>query len=330
MRRLGFILLLIVPVALTQPAALLAKGGAQTLPAPPPQRLPRPVSEIERALLISIDGCRPDLLLRADAPNIRKLMKSGSYHFWARTIPAAITLPSHASMLTGVVPEKHGITFNTDQGDDNDSARPKVPTIFEIAQKYDVSNALVAGKAKFDTFGQIGHVGRAWIKDATDEEVASAAVQMIRDYRPELLFVHFPGNDRAGHKLGWAAPEQIAAIENIDKQFGKVLAQLDEEKLRDETVIIVTADHGGAGRGHGISGGGAPPDDPRSQHIPWIINGPGIRKDYDLSQDPRLTLRTMDTFATLCWLLGMQPDGAIDGKPIKLALQQRGELLESK
>src|SRR5436190_24155017 len=98
-RRLGFILLLILPLALAQPSTLLAKGGPQTQPnSPPPVRIPKPVPEIERALLISIDGCRPDLLLRADAPNIRKLMKTGSFHFWARTIPAAITLPSHASM----------------------------------------------------------------------------------------------------------------------------------------------------------------------------------------------------------------------------------------
>ena len=64
-RRLGFILLLILPLALAQPSTLLAKGGPQTQPnSPPPVRIPKPVPEIERALLISIDGCRPDLLLQ--------------------------------------------------------------------------------------------------------------------------------------------------------------------------------------------------------------------------------------------------------------------------
>jgi hypothetical protein len=36
----------------------------------------------------------------------------------------------------------------------------------------------------------------------------------------------------------------------------------------------------------------------------------------------------MDTFATLCYLLGLQPEGNIDGKPVVLAIEQRGELLE--
>jgi len=62
----------------------------------------RPVPAIERALIISIDGLRPDLLTRAETPAIHKLIKTGCFSFWARTVPAAITLPSHTSMLTGV------------------------------------------------------------------------------------------------------------------------------------------------------------------------------------------------------------------------------------
>lgn len=290
-------------------------------------RLERPVPQITHAVLISIDGCRPDVLLRAKAPNVRKLMDAGSYTFWARTVPAAVTLPSHASMLTGVTPDQHGITWNAEPKDPN-IARPRVPTIFEIAMRYGMTTAVVAGKSKFDSFAQVGHIGKAWTKAAKDDEVAAQASQMIRDYKPEVMLVHFPGCDAVGHIQGWACPEQVAAVENIDTQIGKVVAAIDSAGLRDETVILVTADHGGAGRGHGISGGGAAPDDPRSQHIPWIISGPGIRKNYDLSQDPRLIVRTMDTFATLCHLLGIQPDGAIDGKPILLVLEQRGQLLE--
>src|SRR5690242_8821085 len=99
--------------------------AAEPAPTTKPQR---PIPEAEHVLLISIDGCRPDVLLRAKTPNVHKLVESGSYTFWARTIPPAITLPAHASMLTGVTPEKHGITWNK-QVEDADIARPKVPTI---------------------------------------------------------------------------------------------------------------------------------------------------------------------------------------------------------
>src|SRR6476660_1162779 len=76
-------------------------SAAEPAPTTKPQR---PIPESEHVLLISIDGCRPDVLLRAKTPNVHKLVESGSYTFWARTIPPAITLPAHASMITGVTP----------------------------------------------------------------------------------------------------------------------------------------------------------------------------------------------------------------------------------
>src|SRR5262252_2056340 len=61
----------------------------------------RPVEAIDRVLIISIDGLRPDLLLRAAMPRVRGLCSDGSYTFWAETTPEAYTLPCHISMLTG-------------------------------------------------------------------------------------------------------------------------------------------------------------------------------------------------------------------------------------
>jgi hypothetical protein len=322
-RRVFLLCALLVPVATWCGDARAESAQTQ------PTRLPRPVPEIERAILISIDGCRPDVLLRARTPNVRSLMEQGSYTFWATTVPVAVTLPAHASMITGVLPEKHGITWNNQVGEDAEVTHPKVPTIFEIAMRYGMSTALVAGKSKFDTFARVGHVGKAWTQAATDDKVGEAAIAMLRDYRPELLMVHFPGADKAGHAVGFATPKQVEMLEGIDVQIGKIVDTLEDLGLRDNTVILITSDHGGQGRGHGISSGStAPPDDPRSQHIPWILSGPGIRKNYDLSQDPRLHVRTMDTFATLCHLLGLQPDGEIDGKPVTLAIEAPQQLLQ--
>src|SRR5687768_16890737 len=62
--------------------------------APSLARANRPVPAIERAVVISLDGARPDVLLRADMPNLRKLVDTGTFTFWARTVPVAVTLPS--------------------------------------------------------------------------------------------------------------------------------------------------------------------------------------------------------------------------------------------
>jgi len=50
--------------------------------------------------------------------------------------------------------------------------------------------------------------------------------------------------------------------------------------------------------------------------IPWIATGPGVCRAVDLTMDAQLTVRTEDTFATLCYVLGITPPKAVDGQPV--------------
>jgi arylsulfatase A-like enzyme len=145
-------------------------------------------------------------------------------------------------------------------------------------------------------------------------------VQMIHEHRPQVLFIHFPGDDAAGHGIGWGSPQQLTAVAGVDHGVGLVLAALDEEDLADSTLVIVSADHGGAGRSHG-------PGDARSRTIPWIARGPGIRQGYDLTQNPGLTVNTEDTFATACTMLGLSVPAKINGKFVADIVERRGELM---
>jgi len=67
---------------------------------------------VEHVVIVSVDGLRPDMMLRTNTPVMKSLMRSGCYTMWARTTEVSITLPSHVSMLTGVVPERHAIWWN--------------------------------------------------------------------------------------------------------------------------------------------------------------------------------------------------------------------------
>jgi predicted AlkP superfamily pyrophosphatase or phosphodiesterase len=272
----------------------------------------RPVPEIQHAIIISCDGLRPDVMLRADTPNLRKLMKAGSFTFWARTVPESITLPSHTSMLTGVNPQRHGVSWNGDLPADK-KRYPNVPTIFEIAKHGGLTTAAVTSKSKFDVLARPEATDWSAVKAETDEKAGDNAVKILREHKPDVMFIHFSGADSKGHSLGWGTPQQIQAIEAIDAQIGRVLETLDETDSRKSTVIVVSSDHGGAGRGHGR-------DDPRSRHIPWIIAGPDIRPNYDLTRNAGLVVRTEDTFATICWLMGLPLDPELDGKPVYDAL----------
>lgn len=263
--------------------------------------------------MISVDGLRPDLLIRADTPNIRALMEQGSFSMWARTTDVAVTLPSHTTMLTGVAPEKHGIHFNNDGPDV--PVYPNVPTLFELGKRVGYTTGIAAGKSKLAILAKPGTVNCTMIPaKATvfeDEVVGQNAAELIRSHQVEILLVHFAGPDKAGHKFGWGTPEQLAALEGVDKAIGVVLDALRDAKQFDETLIILSADHGGQGKSHGK-------DDMRSRYIPWIAVGPGIRKNFDLTRFKDLNIRTEDTFATICRFLDIPVEGEIDGKFVEL------------
>lgn len=289
-----------------------------------PAQVAATAATAKRVLIISIDGGRPDILLRANTPNVHDLCAQGSFTFWARTVEPSLTLPSHASMITGVGPAKHGITWN----DDVPEAQlvfPKYPTLFELAKKQGLSTAMAAGKSKFIGLCRPGSIDYPLVpasKDGyTDGEVAANAAEAMSRHRPQVMLVHFGGGDRAGHAIGWGSAKQMAAMEEIDAGIGMVIDALKENGLYASTLIIVTADHGGAGRGHFTK------NDPRSRHIPWIAVGPGVRRNFDLTSYKDLVIDTQDTFATACAFLNIEPQGDVDGKPIT-QIFARAELMQ--
>lgn len=282
----------------------------------------RPIPEIRKALIISVDGLRPDLALRADTPNIHELINTGSFSFWARTTAESVTLPSHTSMLTGVTPVKHTIQWNDDLPLMY-RVYPAFPTIFELAKKAGYSTAMAAGKSKFVILVKPRTLDWQFIPTETkidDIDVTAQAVGMILDHEPDVMFIHLPGVDNAGHAYGWSSPQQMAAIAQADQCIGLILAALDQRQLRNETFIIITADHGGAGWSHG-------PDDPRSRHIPWIAVGPRIRRGHDLTIYNDLVINTEDTFSTVAYLLGIPVIRKVDGKPITQIIDRSNQEL---
>jgi predicted AlkP superfamily pyrophosphatase or phosphodiesterase len=294
--------------------AMTAAGWAQT-PGPTPKPT-RPIPAIEHVLIISIDGLRPDRLLLADTPVLHGLIKSGAYTFWAKTTATATTLPSHISMLTAVTPRKHGIEWN----DDLPLKEPvfsKHPAIFEMAHQAGYTTAMVAGKPKFKELAKPGTLDYVFVQEklqVVDAPTCDEAVRVITHHKPDVLFVHLPATDETGHTYGWGSGEQLAAIAQADECVGRLLAALEQAGVRSSTLVIVTSDHGGAGKTHG-------PDDPRSRHIPWIASGPGVKAFYDLTQNADLEVRTEDTCATAAWVLGLPMLPRWDGRPVLAAFE---------
>ena len=272
----------------------------------------RPVPQVRRVVIISVDGLRPDLLLRASTPHMHRLLDAGSFTFWARTVAMCDTLPAHASMLTGVSVEKHGISWNRHI----EESYANVPTLFERAVQAGYTTALLSGKTKFVALCKPGTLTWSFVptdEPNTDESVAVRAAAVIRDHRPDVLFVHLANTDETGHACGWGSPEQMQTIAEADHAAGTILGAIQSAGVADTTCVILTADHGGRGYFH-------LPNDARSLHIPWIIAGPGIRRNFDLTRFYRRQINIEDTFATACMLLAIPYGADVEGKPVRECL----------
>ena len=271
---------------------------------------PRPGAIARHVVVISIDGLRADAIEASGATNLQRMMREGAFSLQARTIMPSRTLPSHTSMLTGVTPAEHGITWNDEQVDAQ--GRVRVATVFDMADSAHLHTAAFFAKAKFR------HLIHS---DAPDEveaprglevvlapRITQDVVQYLRYNRPDLLFVHLPDPDIAGHSAGWMTLPYRWAVRRADA----AVEQIRRAAVRaygDDFVMIVTADHGGHGRDHGT-------DAPEDVTIPWIVWGAGVENGRIAAQ-----IDTYDTAATTLWILGVPVPTRWTGRPVATAFQ---------
>lgn len=119
-------------------------------------------------------------------------------------------------------------------------------------------------------------------------------------------------------------PAYAAMIEGMDRSIGRVLQELDELKLRDETLVIFTSDNGSlfsngplrANKGHLYEGG---------IRVPWVVRWPGKVKPGSRSEIPIIST---DVFPTLLEVAELKPGAQIpqDGQSLVPILTGEGRL----
>jgi predicted AlkP superfamily pyrophosphatase or phosphodiesterase len=266
-------------------------------------------------VVVSIDGLRPDAIRAYHAPTLQRLMREGSYTLSASTIFPSKTLPSHTSMLTGQPPERHGVLWNNVAT--ADAKEIGLPNIFSLARSHGYSTAAFFSKAKFQPLQLRGTLDYSqapggWFGRWSSERTMTDVARYLESARPNVLFVHLTDPDAAGHHAGWMTPEYGRAVRATDSALTRLVALADRAYGSGTFSLIVTADHGGHETSHGT-------DDPRDVTIPWITWGEGVKPGL-LEHSP---VRTMDTAATVLWLLGVPTPGDWMGEPVVQAYDQR-------
>ena len=256
-----------------------------------------------RVVVVSIDGARPDGILQAATPTITRLWKQGAYSFRVQTISPSTTLPAHTSMLTGISPDRHG------KRDNNwwpGEATVAVETVFSLAKSRGLKTAMVVTKEKFGLLARPGSLDHFEVVPHLAPDVVLRALAYLKSERPHLLFIHFADADITGHLHGWMSPEYLIALQTIDEAVEGLLRTLEETGLVRETLLIITADHGG----HDFTHGTTLPED---MTISWIAVGPGVREGYEIPDQVVI----YDTAATVLYFLGIPIPAHWEGRPLQ-------------
>jgi arylsulfatase A-like enzyme len=274
---------------LVGPLGLLLQGGGLAGCAPDTARLDAP-----SILLVTLDTTRADRIgaygyAGAHTPTLDRLASEGVL-FEQAIAPTPLTLPSHASLLTGVDPQTHGVRSNS-----LFALGPEARTLAEVLAERglrtgafvgsDVLGARFGLDQGFDTYdaprGSVA-AGSAGLERSAREVVDSAS-RWLESVGPDerfFLWVHFFDPHRE-----WVAPEPWSArlgdpydaeIAFADAELSRLLGEIARREQGSDLVVAVTADHGESLGEHGEWTHGVFLYQ-STQRVPLILTGSRVR-----------------------------------------------------
>ncbi|MED5371516.1 MAG: sulfatase-like hydrolase/transferase [Myxococcota bacterium] len=310
----------------------LACTGAPE-PQPEPEAAPRP-----SLLLVTLDTTRADALgayghSGAQTPVFDSLAGQGvRFERAYATVP--LTTPSHASMLTGLYPTRHGIHNNGDA-----VLRDDVDTLAELlgAQGYRsaasasafVTTATWNLDQGFDAyFDEVERSkGSRWEYERPANEVVDDLLGWLpQGEEPFFMWAHFydahaPYQDHAEFDLATPYDEEIAFA---DQQLGRLLEAAQAKAGPGGLAVIVVADHGEAFGEHDETGHGLFVYD-STMRIPFVAVPPERLKEGVVFPQ---AVSNVDVTPTALGLLGLTVPQGLDGRDLSVAkdgaLQERG------
>jgi len=291
-------------------------------------------------LLITVDTLRADHLscygYRAmQTANLDRLAAEGT-RFADCVTSVPITLPSHASIMTGTYPYVHGCRVNGEQ-----PLHEANLTLAEIlrAAGYTthaeiaafVLNARFGLDQGFDSYRDVPPptpdavaAGRA---ERPADEVCESTIAWLRDHAAQPFFVwvhlfdpHFPYAPPQPFRRGGLHPYD-GEIAFVDEQVGRLVAALDALGLRDKTLVVLTADHGEGLWEHGEELHTVFVYD-TTLAVPLIFRCPGL---IPPGRTVTSQVRTIDIAPTILELLGLPAKQDAQGVSLAPLILNRGK-----
>lgn len=257
---------------------LAAIGCGREQPAAPPRSAPPSI------LFVTLDTTRADAIgpeaKGIETPSYDALAARGRrFRFAYATVPQ--TLPSHASMLTGLYPAGHGVHENARYLADS---QPLVAerlhaagyrtaafvSAFALARRFGLGRG-------FDVYDEDFGPGKA---ERTAKETTDRVLAWLAQASPQPLFLwvhyydpHYPYTPPEPFRTRYAKQPYLGEVASMDEQLGRLVQAF--EQRAGEKAMIIAGDHGEGLGEHGEAQHGNLLYQ-ATMHVPLLIVGPGV------------------------------------------------------
>lgn len=289
---------------------------------------------IRNVVLISIDTCRADRLScygfgKKTTPNIDAVASEGVL-FESALTPVPLTTPAHSSMLTGTYPPTHGVRLNNGErlAESNVTLAEMLRDAgyqtggfvgsFPLEARFALNQGFDTYDCRFTKLNDKSVL----LGERTAEEVSRPAVAWLDKHasKPFFLFLHYydahhPYEPPPAYASVCPEDPYAAEIAYVDSWIGHVLERLRQLDAYENTLIIITGDHGESLGEHGEATHGVFVYQ-STLRVPLVVRAPGMRRGQEVDGHASL----VDIVPTVLDLLGLKPSARIQGRTLRSGL----------
>lgn len=263
----------------------------------------------KHVVFIGLDGWAANTYNQSDMPVVKGLAQNGSMSLAKRSVLPSASAINWASIFMGVPTEIHGYLTWGSQTPDMQQPEGVVkehgimPTIFQTTRRQHPQ----ANLALFAEWDGIKHLvdtlALNHFEQPAFDYITTRACDYIIAHKPELIAIVYDHPDHPGHDTGWGSPEYFEMMTTLDSEIARIVKAVEKAGMLDETVFVLTGDHGGKGTAHGGPS-------MEEMNAPLIISGKGIKSGHKISE----VVMSPDITPIIAAILGVEPEPVWRGK----------------